>query len=113
MGFEIIKPMIIIKGVANSAICIPEPTAISMQRLTLFFRAITTAVIYSDALPAIGTIIIPRKFWDNLKLEERYSIEFTSMLLSKATMEVSNIRRRIVLYGFCMFSFVIKSFASS
>lgn len=107
MGFEIIKPIIIIKGVANRAICIPEPTAISMQRLTLFFNAITTAVIYSDAFPAIGTTIIPRKLWDKLNLGERYSIELTSMLLSIATTEVNNIKRSSGLYSFCLDSFLI------
>ena len=54
-------------GVANNAICIPDPIAISKLKLTLFFIAHKIAEIFSPILPKIGINIIPIKLCDILK----------------------------------------------
>lgn len=46
-------------GITNSAICVPEPAAIPIDRSIFLFLARTIALLCSAALPTIPTIMVP------------------------------------------------------
>ena len=60
MGCPMIHPIMTIKGVTKSAICIEDPTATPMAKSILSFIATDTAVTCSAALPTIGKRISPK-----------------------------------------------------
>src|SRR5665647_1907596 len=71
-------------GVTSMAICVLEPTAISKERLILFFIAIVIAVKCSAALPIIGIIIMPIKNDDQPRVAVTDSMPLTRYSLSRA-----------------------------
>jgi hypothetical protein len=83
-------PIITRIGTTNSAICVPDPAAMPIDKSILPFLARTTALLCSAAFPTIPTIIAPTNNSPNPNCLLVSSTDPTSTSLTAITPTILN-----------------------